>query len=114
MFGDRPRCTVGMRAQHHPGHQEHDRQCLQQRGPALLPGKRVEQRELSDIAELDPARFDEAVRGRFYRPVKHQITARIDADVLDWLKSEGKGYQSRLNAILRREMLAASARRKKA
>ena len=46
--------------------------------------------------------------------MKQQITARIDADVLDWLKSGGKGYQSRLNAILRREMLAASARRKKA
>lgn len=70
--------------------------------------------DLSDIAEMEPARFDDAVRGRFYRPVKQQITARIDADVLDWLKSGGKGYQSRLNAILRREMLAASARRKKA
>ena len=41
------------------------------------------------------------------RPVKQQITARVDADVLDWLKSEGKGYQGRLNAILRREMLAS-------
>jgi uncharacterized protein (DUF4415 family) len=38
--------------------------------------------------------------------VKQQITARVDADVLDWLRSEGKGYQGRLNAILRREMLA--------
>ena len=70
--------------------------------------------DLSDIEEMEPARFNDAVRGRFYRPVKQQITARIDADVLDWLKSGGKGYQSRLNAILRREMLAASARRKKA
>ena len=40
-----------------------------------------------------------------YRPVKKQITARVDADVLAWLKSQGKGYQSRMNAILRREML---------
>jgi len=39
--------------------------------------------------------------------VKHQITARVDADVLAWLKSQGKGYQSRINAILRREMLTA-------
>jgi uncharacterized protein (DUF4415 family) len=45
------------------------------------------------------------VRGRFYRPVKRQITARVDADVLEWLKGQGKGYQSRINAILRREML---------
>ena len=40
-----------------------------------------------------------------YRPIKKQITARVDADVLAWLKSQGKGYQSRINAILRREML---------
>jgi uncharacterized protein (DUF4415 family) len=39
--------------------------------------------------------------------VKRQITARVDADVLAWLKGQGKGYQSRINAILRREMLAA-------
>ena len=32
---------------------------------------------------------------------------RIDADVLAWLRAQGKGYQSRINAILRREMLAA-------
>jgi uncharacterized protein (DUF4415 family) len=43
----------------------------------------------------------------FYRPRKRQITARVDADVLDWLKAQGKGYQSRINAILRREMLSA-------
>jgi uncharacterized protein (DUF4415 family) len=36
-----------------------------------------------------------------------QITARVDADVLDWLKAQGKGYQSRINAILRREMLTS-------
>lgn len=47
------------------------------------------------------------VRGRFYRPAKRQITARVDADVLESLKSDGKGYQSRLSAILRREMLSA-------
>jgi len=44
-------------------------------------------------------------RGAFYRPVKRQITARVDADVLVWLKSQGKGYQSRMNAILRDAML---------
>jgi uncharacterized protein (DUF4415 family) len=32
---------------------------------------------------------------------------RIDTDVLAWLRAQGKGYQSRINAILRREMLAA-------
>ena len=63
--------------------------------------------DYSDIPPLSDEALKTAVRGRFYRPVKQQITARVDADVVDWLKSYGKGYQSRLNAILRREMLAS-------
>ncbi|WP_204520211.1 BrnA antitoxin family protein [Silvibacterium dinghuense] len=67
--------------------------------------------DLSDIPELSEEQWKHARRGAFYRPVKRQITARIDADVLEWLKAQGKGYQSRINAILRREMLAASGQR---
>ena len=63
--------------------------------------------DLSDAPELTAEQWKRGVRGRFYRPVKQQITARVDADVLEWLKGQGKGYQSRINAILRREMLAA-------
>jgi uncharacterized protein (DUF4415 family) len=63
--------------------------------------------DFSDIPELTEERWRTAERGHFYRPVKRQITARVDADVLEWLKSQGKGYQSRINAILRREMLTA-------
>jgi uncharacterized protein (DUF4415 family) len=63
--------------------------------------------DLSDIPEVTEERWRNAERGHFYRPVKRQITARVDADVLEWLKSEGKGYQSRINAILRREMITA-------
>jgi uncharacterized protein (DUF4415 family) len=40
-----------------------------------------------------------------YRPVKKVTTMRLDADVLSWLRSFGKGYQSRANAILRHEMM---------
>ena len=47
------------------------------------------------------------MQGRFYRPTKTSTTVRIDSDVLAWLRSQGKGYQSRINAILRREMLAS-------
>ncbi len=64
--------------------------------------------DVSDIPPLTAEQWQNARRGMLYRPLKCQITARVDADVLDWLKSQGKGYQSRLNAILRREMLAAS------
>jgi uncharacterized protein (DUF4415 family) len=63
--------------------------------------------DLSDAPELTAEQWKKGIRGHFYRPVKRQITARVDADVLEWLKSHGKGYQSRINAILRREMLAA-------
>jgi uncharacterized protein (DUF4415 family) len=63
--------------------------------------------DLSDAPELTDEQWKNAERGRFYRPVKRQITARVDADVLAWLKGQGKGYQSRINAILRREMLEA-------
>ena len=63
--------------------------------------------DFSDIPELTDEQLKNAVRGRFYRPVKEQITARIDSDVIAWLKKQGKGYQSRMNAILRREMLAS-------
>jgi uncharacterized protein (DUF4415 family) len=45
------------------------------------------------------------VRGKFYRPLKTQASVRIDADVMEWLKRPGKGYQTRLNAILREAML---------
>ncbi|MBM3602232.1 MAG: BrnA antitoxin family protein, partial [Alphaproteobacteria bacterium] len=43
-------------------------------------------------------------RGMFYRPVKKQITLRLDADLIDWFKKlhpEGKGYQTSINRVLR-------------
>ena len=58
------------------------------------------------LAELTDEQWAGAVRGRFYRPIKQQITARLDADVLAWLKAGGQGYQTRMNAILRRAMMA--------
>jgi uncharacterized protein (DUF4415 family) len=44
--------------------------------------------------------------GRFYRPLKQQISLRVDADVLAWFRSHGKKYQTYMNAVLRREMQA--------
>ena len=42
-----------------------------------------------------------------YRPAKKMTTVRLDADILAWLRSQGKGYQTKINAILRREMLSS-------
>ena len=69
---------------------------------ATLPDHNI---DFGDMPELTDAQLAEMKPVSFYRPVKQQITARVDADVLAWLKSQGKGYQSRINAILRREML---------
>jgi uncharacterized protein (DUF4415 family) len=58
--------------------------------------------DFSDIPELTgPRNF---VVGKFYRPVKKSLTIRIDADVLAWVKSQGKGYQTRINRYLREAM----------
>ena len=70
----------------------------------------VDQIDTSDIPELTDEQWAGAVRGRFYRPIKQQITARLDADVLAWLKAGGQGYQTRMNAILRRAMLVERKR----
>lgn len=57
-----------------------------------------------DIAQTSAADWQGAERGKFFRPMKQQLTVRLDADVLAWLKASGKGYQTRLNAILRAAM----------
>lgn len=74
---------------------------------AALSDLSDEQIDYCDIPGMTDEQLRNAGRGRFYRPLKQQITARVDADVVDWLKSQGKGYQARMNAILRREMLAS-------
>jgi len=61
--------------------------------------------DYSDVAALSNAFWKNAVRGQFYRPIKKHASVRIDADVLEWLKEPGKGYQTRLNAILREAMM---------
>ncbi|MDR7927270.1 BrnA antitoxin family protein [Acidithiobacillus thiooxidans] len=61
--------------------------------------------DYSDIPPLDETFWARAVPNPFFKPVKTHASVRIDSDVLAWLKSQGKGYQTRLNAILRKEML---------
>lgn len=61
---------------------------------------RDEDIDYSDIPELDADFFRQA-RVVAVPPGKRQLTIRLDTDVLAWLKAQGKGYQSRINAILR-------------
>jgi uncharacterized protein (DUF4415 family) len=58
----------------------------------------------SDVPQLPPAQWAEGVVGKYYRPLKSQISFRIDNDVLAWLKAKGQGHLSRINAILRERM----------
>ena len=69
---------------------------------AALPDHQI---DTSDIPELPPGAWKDAVRGRFYRPVKQAVSMRLDADVIAWLKKRGKGYQTRVNNILRQTMM---------
>jgi uncharacterized protein (DUF4415 family) len=58
--------------------------------------------ETTDIpSTLD---WSKAEIGKFYRPIKKPLTIRVDADVLAWLKGQGRGYQTRINALLRNAM----------
>jgi len=63
--------------------------------------------DYSDLARLSDAFWKNAVRNPFYKPTKTPTTVRLDSDVLAWLRSQGKGYQTRINAILRDAMLRA-------
>src|SRR5271155_4923841 len=77
----------------------------QKRELAALAALPDDQIDTSDIPELPPGAWKDALRGRFYRPVKHPISMRLDADVVAWLKKRGRGYQTRVNSILRQTML---------
>ncbi len=70
-----------------------------------LKAKPDDEVDTSDIPSLNDEFWKRAVRNPFYKPTKTSTTVRIDSDILLWLRSQGKGYQSRINAILRREML---------
>jgi uncharacterized protein (DUF4415 family)/uncharacterized DUF497 family protein len=66
-----------------------------------LPDCRI---DYADTPASNPQEWRDAVVGKFYRPIKQQLTLRIDADVVDWFKKQGKGYQTRINELLRDAM----------
>jgi uncharacterized protein (DUF4415 family) len=60
--------------------------------------------DFSDIPPLSEDFWKNAVRGKFYRPNKKQVTLRLDADLIDWFKARqggARGYQTAINAALR-------------
>ena len=68
-----------------------------------VDGLRDEDINLSDSPEVTPEMFAKAVLRKGLKPVvrKNQVTLRIDEDVLSWFKNQGRGYQTRINALLK-------------
>jgi uncharacterized protein (DUF4415 family) len=62
--------------------------------------------DFSEIREATPEMFARAVLRRNFKPIprKKQLTLRIDSDVVDWYKKQGRGYQTRINSLLRAYM----------
>ena len=59
---------------------------------------------INTVALPEQRDWSGARRGVFFRPIKKQLTLRLDADVIDWFKThtpEGEGYQTRINSALR-------------
>ena len=71
----------------------------QMRALEALPEDQIDTRDAPEVLDWSGAR-----RGVFYRPVKQQITLRIDADIVAWFKAharDGRGYQTDINGALR-------------
>ena len=60
--------------------------------------------ELTDeqLSQMKPSHYRNMAN---YKPIKKTVNVHLDADVIEWLQSAGKGYQTRMNSILREAML---------
>jgi uncharacterized protein (DUF4415 family) len=83
----------------------------QRRDITAIAAKKDENIDLSEMPEV--ADWSGAEIGKFYRPPKRSVTMRLDQDVIDWLKAYGKGYQTRVNSLLRHAMASAGERGRK-
>ena len=75
---------------------------------ARIDKLRDEEIDYSDIPELDDEVFAQPLVA--WPPRKESITIRVDPDVLDWFKDQGRSYQTRINQVLRRYMDVAQER----
>jgi uncharacterized protein (DUF4415 family) len=77
---------------------------------------RDEDIDLSDAPEMTPDMFARGMVRRGLKPVsgKEQLTIRLDRDVLAWFKAQGRGYQTRINELLRAYMDESKARASRA
>jgi uncharacterized protein (DUF4415 family) len=71
---------------------------------AAIKDEEIDFSDIPEIKDLSGLRPRPPVDRGMYRPVKVALTCRLDADIVAWLKQGGKGYQTRLNSILRQIM----------
>jgi len=72
---------------------------------ARLDALQDEDIDFSDIPEVTPAMFAKAIVRRGLKPrTKSQLTLRLDSDVIEWFKQQGRGWQTQMNALLRAYM----------
>ena len=72
---------------------------------ARLDKMKGEDIDLSDAPEITPEMFAKAIVRRGLKPrTKTQLTLRVDSDVLEWYKKQGRGYQTKINLLLRAYM----------
>lgn len=74
----------------------------QKREIVAIAAKTEKEIDLSEMPEIID--WSDAEIGKFYRPPKKPVTMRLDADVVEWLKSYGPGYQTKANLLLRHAM----------
>jgi uncharacterized protein (DUF4415 family) len=74
------------------------------------PGKLIELQASVEDDLLVLAEEEGSAESRWNRPRKRRISLRVDAEVVDWFKSKGPGYQTRINRILRRVMMEGKKR----
>ena len=62
--------------------------------------------DFSEIPEVTPEMFARGIVRRGLKPVvrKKQLTLRMDSDVIEWFKRQGRGYQTKINSLLRAYM----------
>jgi len=78
---------------------------------AVLPDDAIDTSDAPELLDWSDAR-----RGLFYRPVKQQLTLRLDADVIAWFKKHTtpeEGYQTRINRALREYVQSRANKRQR-
>ena len=78
---------------------------------AVLPDDAIDTSDAPELLDWSDPR-----RGLFYRPVKQQLTLRLDADVIAWFKKHttpDEGYQTRINRALREYVQGQATKRRR-